>query len=94
MVIIIKINHLSTEFEYFTPKRLSFGLIHYGMIDHVFIQDMNYQCAKFYTNISSNMDTTNIFPFLAIFSIEFLLFYPKIANFGSIQLGIIANVVS
>ena len=40
------------------------------------------------------MDTTNIFPFLAIFSIEFLLFYPKIANFGSIQLGIIANIVS
>ena len=40
------------------------------------------------------MDTTNIFPFLAIFSIEFLLFYPKIANFESIQLGIIANIVS
>ena len=36
----------------------------------------------------------NIFSFLAIFSIEFLLFYPKIANFGSIQLGIIANIVS
>ena len=40
------------------------------------------------------LDTTNIFQFLAIFSIEFLLFYPKIANFGSIQLGIIANIVS
>ena len=62
-----------------------FGLIHFGMIAHVFIQDMNYQCAKFYTNISTNMDTTNNFPFLAIFSIEFLLFYPKIANFGSIS---------
>ena len=55
---------------------------------------MNHYCAKFYTNISTNMDTTNIFPFLAIFSIEFLLFYPKKANFGSIQLGIIANIVS
>ena len=54
---------------------------------------MNYHCAKFYTNISTNMDTTNIFPFLAIFSIEFLLFYPKIANFGYIQFGIIANIV-
>ena len=64
------------------------------MIAHVFIQDMNYQCSKFYTNISTNMDTTNIFPFLAIFSIEFLQFYPKIANFGSFQLGIIANIVS
>ena len=68
----------------------NFGLIHFGMIAHVFIQAMNYQCAKCYTNISTNMDTTNIFPFLAILSIEFLLFYPKIANFGSIQLGIIA----
>ena len=70
------------------------GLIYFGMIAHVFIQDMNYQFAKFYTYISTNMDTTNIFPFLTIFSIEFLLFYPKIANFGSIQLGIIANIVS
>ena len=72
----------------------NFGLIHFGMISHVFIQDLNYQCSKFYTNISINIDTTNIFPFLAIFSIEFLLFNPKIANFGSIQLGIIANIVS
>ena len=40
------------------------------------------------------MDTTNIFPFLAIFSIEFYYFTPKIANFGSIQLGIIAYIVS
>ena len=55
---------------------------------------MNYRCAKFYTNISTNMDTTNISPFLAIFRIEFLLFYPKIANFGSIQLGIIAYIIS
>ena len=55
---------------------------------------MNYHCAKFYTNISTNMDTTNIFPFLAIFSIQFLKFYPKIANFLSIQLGIIANIIS
>ena len=72
----------------------NFGLIHFGMIAHVFIQDMNYQWSKFYTNISTNIDNTNIFPFLAIFSIKFLLFYPKIANFGSIQLGIIANIVS
>ena len=72
----------------------NFGLIHFGIIAHVFIQDMNYECAKFYTNISTNMDTTNIFPFLAILSIEFLQFYPKIAKFGSIQLGIIANIVS
>ena len=65
------------------------GLIHLSMIAYIFIKDMNYHCAKFYTNISTNMDTTNIFPFLAIFSILFLLFYPKIANFGSIQPDII-----
>ena len=72
----------------------NFGLLHLGMIAYVFIYAMIYHCAKFYTNISTNMDTANIFPFLAIFSIYFLLFYPKIANFGSIQLGIIANIIS
>ena len=40
----------------------NFGLIHFGMIAHVFIQDMSYQFAKFYTNISTNMDTTIFFP--------------------------------
>ena len=55
---------------------------------------MNYHWAKLYTNISTNMDTTIIFQFLAIFSIKFLQFYPKIANFLSIQLGIIAHIVS
>ena len=34
------------------------------------------------------------FPISRDFSIEFLLFYPKIANFGSIQLGIMAYIVS
>ena len=38
-----------------------------SLVAHVFIQDMNYQCEKIYTNISTNMDTTNIFLFLAIF---------------------------
>ena len=55
---------------------------------------MNYHCAKFYTNISTNMDNTNIFPFFAIFSQNFDYFTPKIAIFGPIQLCIIANIVS
>ena len=55
---------------------------------------MSYHCAKFYTNISTNMDTTTIFPFFTIFNTECLLFYLKIAHFGSIQLGFIANIVS
>ena len=55
---------------------------------------MNYHCAKFYTNISTNMDTTNIFPFLAILSQNFDYITTKIALFGPIQLGIIADIVS
>ena len=54
---------------------------------------MNYHCAKFYTNISKNMDSTHIFQFLAIFSQNFDCFNPKIAIFGPIQLGIIPNIV-
>ena len=55
---------------------------------------MNYHCANFYTNISTNMDNTNIFPLFAIFSQNFYYFTPKIAIFEPIQLGIIANIVS
>ena len=55
---------------------------------------MNYYCAKLYTNISTNMDTTNIFQFLSIFAHNFLLFPPPKSNFGHIQLDIIAYIVS
>ena len=56
---------------------------------------MNYHCAKFYTNKSKNVDTTNIFLFLAIFFPQnFDYFTPKIATVGPIQLGIIAYIVS
>ena len=72
----------------------NFGLIYLDMIVYIFTKDMNYHCAKFYTNISTNMDTTNISPFFAIFSTIFFTILPKLANFGSIQLGIIANIIS
>ena len=39
---------------------------------------MNYYCANFYTNISTNMDTTNIFKFLSIFAQNFYCFPQKI----------------
>ena len=55
---------------------------------------MNYYSAKFYTNISTNMDTTNIFQFLSIFAQNFYYFPPKKSNFGPIQLDIIAYIVS
>ena len=56
---------------------------------------MNSYCAKSYTNISTNMDTTNIFQFLSIFSQNFLLFPPPPPNpnFWPIHLDIIAYIV-
>ena len=38
--------------------------------------------------------TTNIFQFLAIFAHNFYYFTPETANFGPIQLDIIANIVT
>ena len=90
----MKLKQLSTEFEYFTPKWQIFGLIQFQIIAYIFIKYMNYHCAKFYTNISINIDNTNIFPFLEIFSQNFDYFTPKIAIFVPIQLGIIADIVS
>ena len=55
---------------------------------------MKYYCAKFYTNISTNIDTTNIFQFLSIFAHNFYYFAPKKSNFEPFQLGIISYVVS
>ena len=56
---------------------------------------MNYNCANFHNNISTNMDTTNIFQFLSIFAQNFYYSPPqKKSNFWLIQLGIIAYIVS
>ena len=52
---------------------------------------MNYYCAKIYTNISTNMDTTNFF---SIFAQNFYYFFPHKSNFGPIQLDIIAYIVN
>ena len=61
----------------------NFGLLQLCIIGYnqPIIKDMNYNCAKFYTNISTNMDTTNIFPFLTILAQNF---YPPPlkSNFG------------
>ena len=40
----------------------NFELIHFGMIAHVLIQDLNYQCAKFYTNIYNKYGYYKYFP--------------------------------
>ena len=54
---------------------------------------MNFRFAKFYTKASTNVDTIKIFQYLAFLN-RILLFYPKITNFGPIQLGIIAYISS
>ena len=77
----MKLKHLSTEFEYFTQKGIIFGIIQLGIIAYIFIQYMDYNCATFYTNISTNMDITNIFQFLAIFSQNFDYFNPANSTF-------------
>ena len=38
---------------------------------------MNYHCANFYANILTNVKTTDIFPFLAIFPHIFYYFIPQ-----------------
>ena len=55
---------------------------------------MNYHCAKFYTNISKNVDATIFSYFSQFFSQNFDYFTPKIAILEPIQLDIIANIVS
>ena len=55
---------------------------------------MNYHCAKFYTNMSTNMDSTNIFQFLAIFAQKFYYFTKKYLILGRILLRIMAKIVS
>ena len=79
--IFMKLEHFSTKFEYFTPKWLIYGLIQLGNIAYIFTYYMNYKFAKFYANISTNVDTTNIFQFLAIFSHIFYHFTPKYGKF-------------
>ena len=55
---------------------------------------MNYHCKKVYTNISTNMETTNIVPLFSIFAQNCYYYPPKKSNFGHIQLVILAYIVS
>ena len=55
---------------------------------------MNYHCAKFFANISKNVDTTNISHFSRFFHRILTILPQKLASFGPIQLGIIANIIS
>ena len=73
----MKLKQLSREFEYLTPKWQMFGHILLRVIAYIFILYITYHRAKLYTNISTNMDSTNIFQFLANFSQNFYYFTPK-----------------
>ena len=73
--IIMKLKHFTTEFAYFTQRSQIHvcGLIQLGIIAYIFIGYMKYHCAKFYVNISTNVDTTHIFQFPAIFHRNFTI---------------------
>ena len=49
----------------------NFEINQLGIIADIFIKVMNYHCVKFYTNASTNMNTTKIFQFLAIIEQNF-----------------------
>ena len=55
---------------------------------------MNHHCAKFHTNMPTNMDSINIFPFFAIFAQNLYYLTQKIAILGPILLWIMAKIVS
>ena len=55
---------------------------------------MNHHYAKFHTNIPTNMDSRNIFPFFAIFAQNFYYFTPQKTILGPILLWIMAKIVS
>ena len=55
---------------------------------------MNYYCAKFNTNISTNMDTTNIFPFLSIFAQNFTIPPQKKIKFWTYSAYIVSKATN
>ena len=59
------------------PKIANYEHIQLSTIGYNFCNAMNCQSTKSYTNVSENMDSTNIFLFLANFCIEFDCFTPK-----------------
>ena len=74
----MKLKQLSTEFEYFTPKWQIFGLIQLIFLLNIWTTTVQ---NFILINISTNMDTTNIFPISRNFFTEFWLFYPQNSNF-------------
>ena len=75
----------------FHPKTANFEINQLVIIADIFIKVMNYHCAKFNTNASSNMDTIKLFQFLAMFEQNFTVL-TQIPDCGPIQLGIIAHI--
>ena len=56
------------KFDYFALKCLILGYIMPGIVAYILYNVMDYPCANFYTILSSNLHTTDIFQFLAIFA--------------------------
>ena len=57
---------LLTILPIFYPKLANFGLTELGITANIFCYVTNSHCAKVYSNISTNIDTTHIFEFLLI----------------------------
>ena len=60
-------NDFCVKFDYFAQKISNLKHIQHENIAYIFYSSMNYSFAKFYDILSSNVDTSYIFHFLAIF---------------------------
>ena len=76
------------EFGYFNLKYQFVNIYIWASYKIIFIKVITKPCAKYYTDASRKMDSTNISQFLAI-SAHNLTFPQKIFNVGSILLCII-----
>ena len=56
------------QFWLLCPKMSNLGYIMPNIVAYILNNVMDYPCAKFYTNWSSNIHTTDIFQFLAVFA--------------------------
>ena len=61
----------------------NFGLMQLCLIAYTLIKDMNYHCAKFLYQYVNKYGFNKYFPISRDFCTEILLFYPKIAKFGT-----------
>ena len=88
-----KFGYLTLKYQIVNIHILSnFSRIHLSIITNIFIKVITKPCAKYYTDASRNMDSTNISQFLVISAQNWTNFPQKIFNVGSILLCIIVII--